>query len=215
MSRSRERAHRVKHHAPLYSPPPRLPSKLRRVFDIEPEPDGENVDDQPFSDLEVATAIKRVEDAICDKWTCNPNLPDCDEEESSSESAYVEDEDSLFDWEQFDAESGLSAWDQLGEGYESDAAKICKFSHCTSSYICVYRRPLQRTNWVNLILPSVVLFRTKSRPIPVTKTIGNCHTHSHLTLRYQNSTDCAPALLFWQGFSLNSMTAAQMPVYAM
>jgi hypothetical protein len=47
MSRTRERAHRAKHHAPLYSPPPRIPSKLRRIIDIdidiEPEPEPEQV----------------------------------------------------------------------------------------------------------------------------------------------------------------------------
>jgi len=37
MSRTRERAHRAKHQAPLYSPPPRIPSKLRRVFDVQPD----------------------------------------------------------------------------------------------------------------------------------------------------------------------------------
>jgi hypothetical protein len=35
ISRSRERSHRIKQHAPLLSPGPPLPSKLRRVFDIE------------------------------------------------------------------------------------------------------------------------------------------------------------------------------------
>jgi hypothetical protein len=45
MSRTRERAHRIMHRAPLYSPPPRIPSKLRRVFNIEPEqePDEDNI----------------------------------------------------------------------------------------------------------------------------------------------------------------------------
>ena len=37
ISRSRERSHRIKQHAPLLSPGPPLPSKLRRVFDIEPD----------------------------------------------------------------------------------------------------------------------------------------------------------------------------------
>lgn len=34
ISRSRERSHRIKQHAPLRSPGPPLPSKQRRVFDI-------------------------------------------------------------------------------------------------------------------------------------------------------------------------------------
>ena len=37
ISRSRERAHRAAHHTPFIPTPPRPPSKLRRVFDIESE----------------------------------------------------------------------------------------------------------------------------------------------------------------------------------
>jgi len=29
-----------------------------------------------------------------------------------------------FDWDKFDSGDGLSAWDQMGEGYEQDAARI-------------------------------------------------------------------------------------------
>ena len=35
ISRARERAHRKKHYAPFQSPPPRIPSQLRRVFDVD------------------------------------------------------------------------------------------------------------------------------------------------------------------------------------
>ena len=34
MSRSRERSHRKSHYAPTPSTPPRIPSKLHRVFDV-------------------------------------------------------------------------------------------------------------------------------------------------------------------------------------
>jgi hypothetical protein len=51
MSRTRERAHRAKHQAPLYSPPPRVPSKLRRVFDVEPEPEEHQTSNQLDTDI--------------------------------------------------------------------------------------------------------------------------------------------------------------------
>ena len=40
ISRSRERAHRAAHYPPFVPTPPRPPSKLQRVFDIESEDSG-------------------------------------------------------------------------------------------------------------------------------------------------------------------------------
>jgi hypothetical protein len=140
MSRTRERAHRVKHHAPLYSPPSRPPSKLRRVFDIEPDPkpaaQGTSVnlnDDQLYSDFGIATAINEVETTIRDHWT---HLPDHDDESGGSETPDADDSEDLFDYDEFGgAELGLTVWDQLGEGYEKDSAKICKFTTLLLCYI--------------------------------------------------------------------------------
>jgi hypothetical protein len=133
MSRARERAHRKKQQAPLYSPPPRIPSRLRRVFDIE-EPDeheteagGSNViSGTGMDDCELdAPAIQAVEDFICDKWSSNRTIGNSDDEEDSDCSVSIKDDDP-FDLESFEGESGLSAWDQLGDGYEQDAAEICE-----------------------------------------------------------------------------------------
>jgi hypothetical protein len=41
ISRTRERAHRQKYNAPFVSPPPCIPSKLRRVFDVDTEDCGD------------------------------------------------------------------------------------------------------------------------------------------------------------------------------
>jgi hypothetical protein len=151
MSRSRERAHRALHRQPLLSPPPRLPSKLRRVFDIEPEqaseevtnPQGEvagaNIEflQYPLSTEPTAAAagtsinaIKAIENSIYNGWNLNLNTLHSDSEDGEGSDGPGADEDDdpldadVFDWDQFDTRAGLSAWDQLGEGYEQDAARI-------------------------------------------------------------------------------------------
>jgi hypothetical protein len=149
MPRSRERAHRAKQQAPYYSPPPPIPSRLRRVFDIESEEesneeatapgaddqprDGRNVDDVNVSlsseQPEAEAALQEAQIAICEKWGSSCCLAASDDEGSddsgdsgTSEDGYGTDEEHL-DWDEFGTGSGLSAWDQLGEGYEQDAAK--------------------------------------------------------------------------------------------
>ena len=149
MSRTRERAHRVIHRAPLYSPPPRVPSKLRRVFDVEPEQepdddilDGMKVNSLFFSNLTSLqgssanlNVIHTAEDSICARWNSNINTPDSDaeDEENVDIPTHVEEEDG-FDWDKFDSGDSLSAWDQLGEGYERDAARVGKPS--LPLYLC-------------------------------------------------------------------------------
>jgi hypothetical protein len=59
-----------------------------------------------------------------------PRLKDSDNES---------DDGFMVDWAAIEAGSGLSAWDQLGEGYERDAAALGKFS---SMCIC---------HWLHLI----------------------------------------------------------------
>ena len=138
MPRSRERAHRVKHHAPLYSPPPRLPSKLRRVVDIEPESADE--DTRAVNDTSMDSAVAAIncaEQNILDKWTYNLPLTDSDADEpSDSESVDADhNNDESINWDKFEeTESGLSAWDQLGEGYDRDAARICTSSNLANKF---------------------------------------------------------------------------------
>jgi hypothetical protein len=52
-----------------------------------------------------------------DDETPYPRLEDSDDES----------DDGFIDWAAIEAGSGLSAWDQLGEGYERDAAALGKF----------------------------------------------------------------------------------------
>jgi hypothetical protein len=72
-----------------------------------------------------ATAITAVENLICDRWNSNRHIADCDEEaeglDEPSSPIDSDDEDENV-WEPL--EGGLSAWDQLGEGYERDAAAV-------------------------------------------------------------------------------------------
>jgi len=220
MSRSRERAHRVKHHAPLYSPPPRLPSKLRRVVDIEPEPadeDTQTVNDTSM-DSEVA-AINYTEQIIREKWTYNLTLTDSDASDTESVDADGHDNDDSINWNKFeDTDFGLTAWDQLGEGYERDAVRICT-SSTSSSFVCRSvisnkQPPSQPMDSVTMTSPSVVLFRTKSRPIQVMKTLPKSHLRSRAKPHCRHSTDCAPALPFWRVSSPNSTTAVPTRVSA-
>ena len=68
-----------------------------------------------------ADTIGAVEDAILDRWN-NRQAHDTSSD-SDSDTDQGSDEGG-FDWDRFEAEYSLSAWDQLGEGYERDAAKV-------------------------------------------------------------------------------------------
>ena len=137
ISRARERAHRRLQLAPLYSPPHRIPSRLRRVFDVE-EPEGREtegdahdvavVSGSDVNDVDLerqATTITAVENLICDRWS--RNITNSDEEAKGTSvdepsSPIDGDDNEEIGWELL--EGGLSAWDQLGEGYEQDAAAV-------------------------------------------------------------------------------------------
>ena len=132
VSRTRERAHRRLQIAPLYSPTHRIPSRLRRVFDIEEPEEREVAADRHdvvsglgIEDCEShAPAILAVENLICDRWNrdiSNVNS-ESDDDEVDEPSAMI-DSNSEDDFEEL-LEGGLSAWDQLGEGYERDAAAV-------------------------------------------------------------------------------------------
>jgi hypothetical protein len=68
-----------------------------------------------------------VEAAILHNWRLNVPLPDGEDNDGVITSDAGSDTDGdlgEFNWDLLEAGSGLSAWDQLGEGYERDAAKI-------------------------------------------------------------------------------------------
>lgn len=129
VSRTRERAHRKQQLAPLYSPPRRIPSRLRRVFDVEEISEHETAADGTgvstgtgIDDCESrAPVIKAVEQMILDRWNLEARS-DEEDSESSTSTPVDDDDEGDFDYELFESE--LSAWDQLGEGYERDAANI-------------------------------------------------------------------------------------------
>jgi hypothetical protein len=54
----------------------------------------------------------------------NPNSEDEDGSDGTASMTGDSNLGSAFDWDLPDADAGLSAWDQLGEGYERDAARI-------------------------------------------------------------------------------------------
>ena len=152
--RTRERAHRRQQYPPAYSPPPPVPSRLRRVFDIEHEDatqfqsiqqertaldDVENTltpardEHDPLgvpASLHDA-ALQATEASIRGRWdsTFKP-APDSEGEEGNEGPASDEEgtDDDIFDWDRFDSGTGLSAWDQLGEDYERETANIGKSS---------------------------------------------------------------------------------------
>lgn len=45
------------------------------------------------------------------------------------------DDEGFIDWDAIEAQSGLSVWDQLGEGYEANVAAICKFQPFKLTFI--------------------------------------------------------------------------------
>ena len=76
------------------------------------------------------------ENALRDRWGCSTGIKDdvsdsdLDDAEQPPPYPILEDEEELktgfIDWAAIEANSGLSAWDQLGEDYERDAATIGK-----------------------------------------------------------------------------------------
>ena len=134
ISRARELAHRKKQHAPLYSPPPRIPSRLRRVFDIDAETEDRSDERNAcvHSSERDAPELRGMEDLMCNQWTAPADDSDDGEEDNAS---IPDDEDDGFDW---GMGSTLSAWDQLGEGYAQDSVKIGELmsngsSHCNTA----------------------------------------------------------------------------------
>jgi hypothetical protein len=126
ISQARELAHRKKQHAPLYSPPPRIPSRLRRVFDVDAEDPADHADDTNTllhtHDAERnAPNLRGVENLMCNQWAAHAGNS---EDEAENNSSIADDEDDIFDW---GVNSALSAWEHLGEGYAQDAAKIGEF----------------------------------------------------------------------------------------
>jgi len=114
-------------------PTHRILSRLRRVFDIE-EPEEREVaaDIHDASGLGMEDcenhepAIQAVENLICDGWNRNLNMNNMNSDEVDEPSPLIDsDGEDDFDWELL--EGGLSAWDQLGEGYERDAAAVGGF----------------------------------------------------------------------------------------
>ena len=74
------------------------------------------------TDAEVVEAAER---AIFRSWRRGVDDPHSEDEDCSDGTASTaDDRDSAFGWNLPEADTGLSAWDQLGEGYERDAARI-------------------------------------------------------------------------------------------
>ena len=149
ISRTRERAHRTRLQSNFFlPPPPAIPSRLRRVFDLDvesgsaeepisgPDLDAHAVGGKsrssgtPSNVLKNSAAVASIEDAIeraatsiSARWNIPLNI-DTDNEDSDEPVLSQDEDHDAFDWNRFGAvtESGLSAWDQLGEGYEQDAA---------------------------------------------------------------------------------------------
>ena len=155
VSRKQETEHRKLAIAPYTASPPRLPSRLRRVFDVEPDDDPQLLHDNeqdadgsfsqdihadsmllsnsPTSDT-VDDLTNVLQSAIHDRWShatmCEDSDSDIDIEsgepllESSEDQIEDQSDDDYIEWDAIGSDSGLSAWDQLGEGYERDAASI-------------------------------------------------------------------------------------------
>ena len=65
--------------------------------------------------------VSVAENAICSRWKSNIHSDSDDESEHGSD--IVDDQEALIG-DPFEADSGLSPWDRLGEGFERDAANI-------------------------------------------------------------------------------------------
>jgi hypothetical protein len=90
-------------------------------------------------DLAHADSLRAAEVSICASW--DSTFPDShsEDEESDGESPVsdIEDaDDHIFDWDRFGSGTGLSAWDELGEGYERDTANIGESRWTSMSFCC-------------------------------------------------------------------------------
>ena len=164
MSRSRECAHRAKHQAPLYSPPPQHPSRLRRIFNMETEselgqeadsqaggcnPDGIDVGAGRYDAKQSRDEIQATEASILDWWGSRRRSGEEEEDDHNADEEELEDspDGSLSDsdleipeWDAFEPHSGLSSWDQLGEGFEKSAAESCALPLiCTEDMMLIGR----------------------------------------------------------------------------
>lgn len=147
LSRRREREHRRIATQPYIAPPPAFPSNLLQVgvgsndiddsdndgseeysrnYSIPPaeDPQSNNSDELPLHEA--------FGNALRSRWTkvADDIRDDASDSDLEEELPYpvLEDEHELgyVDWAAIEANSGLSAWDQLGESYERDAAEIGK-----------------------------------------------------------------------------------------
>jgi hypothetical protein len=172
VSRKQEIQHRQMAFAPYAPPPPRLPSRLRRVSHLHS--DGDESERNILEDTELGVqidqdfsrqAVQPLEDqaafvsrisgnAIRDRWRHGITLQSDSDSDGGSdgqlpdEDSDSEGDDESINWDAFESGSGLSAWDQLGEGYEIEAAAIGElatsylwvmsdFPSCSGSAECV------------------------------------------------------------------------------
>ena len=155
MSRNREREHRRLIAQPYVVPPLTLPSRIRQVTDDDSDGDvpaastnvvveGRENGGAIHGDADVGYVAKdhaqpdRVyvsevaENALRARWADVADVRDDVSDNGSDEELpypILEDdgpEPGFVDWEAIETNYGLSAWDQLGEGYERDAAAIGK-----------------------------------------------------------------------------------------
>jgi hypothetical protein len=114
---------------------------MRRIVEVEPVGDATEIG--LFVEAEINSnntgqrvadeAPNNLEDAILNRWS-HPmpfdEVPDIDGEPDPYQTPAEDDEceidESYLDWDAIWADSGLSTWDQLGEGYERNAATICE-----------------------------------------------------------------------------------------
>ena len=111
---------------------------------IDGDPDvGYVADDHGPPEVDVSEA---AENALRARWGNVTDVRDDISNDSSDEDLADEDlaypilednepEPGFVDWEAIEANSGLSAWDQLGEGYERDAAAIGQLPYITFSML--------------------------------------------------------------------------------
>jgi hypothetical protein len=152
MPRRREREHRKLLIQPYVTPPYIIPSRLRRVgVDADSEdgqsvsndeelagtcdgPAGEDVDATYLAGDSVKNAQvdESIRNILHSRWDNMMHAADdVSDSDSDEELPYpmLEDDEpdpAYIDWAAIEANSGLSAWDRLGEGYERDAAEIGK-----------------------------------------------------------------------------------------
>jgi hypothetical protein len=105
--------------------------------DFETSGNGINMEGEPLDNVGFA------EEILHKHWAAGriDESNDSDLESDRGEPFYPQledgnnsDDEEVIDWDAIEAQSCLSAWDQLGEGYEADAAAICKFKYTQNSF---------------------------------------------------------------------------------